>query len=796
VGSEVRSGYFARDKPGTPGNPTPAPPWWPPSLTGWLIPPAFGGGAGALRRGIGAVGSLPTATDVRQALAKTTYPAFQNATESGSGLSSFPTQQMHNGMHGWIGGPSGQMSQPAYSPSDPIFYLHHCNIDRLWAMWQLDGHADEYPATGGQENHRRGDIMYPWTGGVPGYGTNAAISSAIPMPDFSAVGPKRNGETLDFRGAFGYTYDTLAVIGIGLDRTGSMNALTPDPMTTGAPDVTKWEAAKRGVSAFLQDCETVQGSGSAYMVAGVKTFRRVGANDFASVFTSPGYGLVKAGGTVSRAAFDSAVSTMSPGGSTPLADALLDIHATLVESPFGHVPGDERRYLAMLTDGLLTDGAPMSSIPDHSLGETAVFSMGFGTGVDVDYSTLAAMAAKGATLTTAQVFHGENAGVIDKFYSNALARAIGFTGVIDPVLELFAGEHAHVELQATSADDAFLITVQGLDFDDDNWTFHLHGPDGSMAYGEGDGHAGMHMRGHDGCLPDLTATRATGRLSLMLQRNNAHASCWVGTWRLMVAYKAPRLDAMVMPHLGELIFPVSAGRVHGPRYSRVLTAPSARIAVRNVNHRPAHRLDVRATGNNLNRGAACNAVVNVYARTRLRMEFVPRVERLEAGSPLTVDLHTDATQGSFTIERALARLIAPGHDLAEAVNAIRKRDIPKEALLEGSKALAFDPARLLAALEKRDRKLRRVRDEELAVVVHHDGPQHVHIDKTEVPGVYHVGVAVDGGYRPDVEAAITHAHDHDAAAPSDARSEPFQRVLSTAVALPGGSRRSRRRSHR
>jgi hypothetical protein len=206
----------------------------------------------------------------------------------------------------------------------------------------------------------------------------------------------------------------------------------------------------------------------------------------------------------------------------------------------------------------------------------------------------------------------------------------------------------------------------------------------------------------------------------MLQRNNAHASCWVGTWRLMVAYKAPRLDAMVMPHLG--------------------------------------------------------AVVNVYACTRLRWSSFREARNSRRG-------------------RALARLIAPGHDLAEAVNAIRKRDISKEALLEGSKALAFDPARLLAALEKRDSKLRRVRDEELAVVVHHDGPQHVHIDKTEVPGVYHVGVAVDGGYRPDVEAAITHAHDHDAA-PSDARSEPFQRVLSTAVALPGGSGRSRRRSHR
>ena len=36
-------------------------------------------------------------------------------------------------------------------------------------------------------------------------------------------------------------------------------------MTSGAPDVTKWEAAKRGVSAFLQDCETVQDSGIIYV---------------------------------------------------------------------------------------------------------------------------------------------------------------------------------------------------------------------------------------------------------------------------------------------------------------------------------------------------------------------------------------------------------------------------------------------------------------------------------------------------------------------------------------------------
>ena len=351
------------------------------------------------------------------------------------------------------------MGHPYYSPFDPIFYLHHCNIDRLWAMWQMDGHADEYPATGGKVHHRRNDIMYPWTGGAAGYGTNASIKSSIPMPNFSSVGPKRNVDTLDFRNAFGYTYDTLAVIGVGLDGTGSMNALTPDPMTTTVPDVTKWEAAKRGVSAFLQDCETMQNSGVIYVMAGIKTFRRIGpANDIANVFTAPGYGLIKSGSSFSRAAFDSNVSGLSPEGFTPLADALKDVQDTLVELPFGHVPADEQRYLAMLTDGLLTAGSPMTSIPDNSFSQTAIFAMGFGTGAEVDYPTLASIVAKGKILGTPQIFHGENAGTIDKFYSNALARAIGFTAVFDPVLELFAGEFAHINFQITSADYTLLIT--------------------------------------------------------------------------------------------------------------------------------------------------------------------------------------------------------------------------------------------------------------------------------------------------------------------------------------------------
>jgi hypothetical protein len=795
--SEVRSGYFAADAPGTGTNPTSAPPWWPAGLTGWRLPAAFNTGAGPLRRRLQEVSRLPSVMDLRTALARTTYARFQNTLESGEigvpggGLPS--GHQMHNALHPWIG---GQMGNVHYSPFDPIFYLHHCNIDRLWAMWQADGHADVYPAVGARPHHRRDDLMYPWTGGAPGYGTDVEIASAIPMPDFSAVGEKRNVDTLDYRTEFDYTYDTLVVIGIGLDRAGSMNAMTPDPMVVAAPDVTKWEAAKRGISAFLQDCETVQSSASVYVTAGIKTFRHLDADDFAAVFPAPGYGLVKTGTTFSQAAFDAAAAGMSADGSAPLADALVDVQNTLVESPFGHQPADERRYLAMLTDGLLTDGSPMSSIADHSFTETVVSAMGFGTGAEVDYPTLQSMVDKGVTIPAMPVFHGENAGTIDKFYSDALARAIGFTGITDPVLELFAGEHAHVEFSATSADDAFFITVQGMDYDDGNWMFELHGPGGLMAYSDySDVGLPMHMgRGHTAfeCVPDVTATRAAGRLSLMMQRDSADDDCWVGTWRLMAAYQARLLDAMVMPTVAELLWPVAAGPSRGPRYSRLLVPPGQRVATRNVlNARPANRLDTVSVSTNRNDQQACNAVVNVYGRSRLPIELVPRVEARRAGAPFSIDVNASPLQGNIVMTRTFARLAAPAVDVAEAVAAVAPEQIPPDAALQGSKALKFDPAKVLATLEKRRRTLGRLRNEELRVEVQDDKAVPLRVAKTEIPGAYHVGVYLEGTYCPLHASAappIAGQDPNEAVGSScgpDCVLELFTRLLSTTVVLPG-----------
>ena len=72
----------------------------------------------------GAPGQLPSPAQVDRALANRDYFTFQNQLES-----------IHNGVHVWV---NGTMGDPAVAAYDPVFWAHHCMIDRLWYLWQLD----------------------------------------------------------------------------------------------------------------------------------------------------------------------------------------------------------------------------------------------------------------------------------------------------------------------------------------------------------------------------------------------------------------------------------------------------------------------------------------------------------------------------------------------------------------------------------------------------------------------------------------------------------------------------------
>jgi tyrosinase len=112
----------------------------------------------------------------------------------------------------------GTMDSIPSSPYDPIFWLNHANVDRLWAIWQDQGHAGVsfYPTRKLPFGHNLIDPMWPWDGGLsrPGqYG----IGNLLPLltPTSTVVSP---ADMLDFR-KLGYTYDTLADAPISLQNS-------------------------------------------------------------------------------------------------------------------------------------------------------------------------------------------------------------------------------------------------------------------------------------------------------------------------------------------------------------------------------------------------------------------------------------------------------------------------------------------------------------------------------------------------------------------------------------------------
>ncbi|PGH01133.1 hypothetical protein AJ79_08004 [Helicocarpus griseus UAMH5409] len=64
-------------------------------------------------------------------------PDFGHFTRVDDGGPSFEASGLHGGGHYGVGGTYGQMGDLYTSPGDPIFHMHHANLDRLWWSWQM-----------------------------------------------------------------------------------------------------------------------------------------------------------------------------------------------------------------------------------------------------------------------------------------------------------------------------------------------------------------------------------------------------------------------------------------------------------------------------------------------------------------------------------------------------------------------------------------------------------------------------------------------------------------------------------
>ena len=138
---------------------------------------------------------------------RTGFNHFGSRSDTGA-LENIP----HNVVHVRIG---GWMADPNTAGFDPIFWLHHCNIDRLWQEWIANSHTNPNEAA--------------WLSGV-----------SFPMHD-------GNGNAFTFTSAnmqnttqvlHGYVYDTLpaAPEAVVASAEGTLEMAQIDPELAGASD--------------------------------------------------------------------------------------------------------------------------------------------------------------------------------------------------------------------------------------------------------------------------------------------------------------------------------------------------------------------------------------------------------------------------------------------------------------------------------------------------------------------------------------------------------------------------------
>ncbi|KAM9978943.1 hypothetical protein ACTFIY_012706 [Dictyostelium cf. discoideum] len=115
------------------------------------------------------------------------------------------------------------MTNVACSNNDPIFWLHHCNIDRLWADWQDQGHfGDMYFPKKGRDlfqvvndktaepysnpwGHNLDDPLWQWDNSLSF--TVPWLQESIPI----CYSYYESKDVIDFR-SLGYQYDTSSTI--------------------------------------------------------------------------------------------------------------------------------------------------------------------------------------------------------------------------------------------------------------------------------------------------------------------------------------------------------------------------------------------------------------------------------------------------------------------------------------------------------------------------------------------------------------------------------------------------------
>jgi tyrosinase len=111
---------------------------------------------------------LPTASAIEAVMGHDGYEDFRSDLED-----------YHGNGHVWVGGHMGNLPFAAF---DPIFWAHHCMIDRLWRIWQLEHPGASFPVSVREQTMTpfsltAGDVLDP-----PALGYDYSLSIAQVRP--------------------------------------------------------------------------------------------------------------------------------------------------------------------------------------------------------------------------------------------------------------------------------------------------------------------------------------------------------------------------------------------------------------------------------------------------------------------------------------------------------------------------------------------------------------------------------------------------------------------------------------
>ena len=118
-----------------------------------------------LRRTLGAgIATLPKKADTSAAVTSTPYDVSLWDTQATSFRNRLEGWRpagpaLHNRVHVFVG---GDMS-PSTSPNDPVFYMNHCNVDRIWEAWMKRNGRVYLPpdsAAASLKGHRLNDDLF------------------------------------------------------------------------------------------------------------------------------------------------------------------------------------------------------------------------------------------------------------------------------------------------------------------------------------------------------------------------------------------------------------------------------------------------------------------------------------------------------------------------------------------------------------------------------------------------------------------------------------------------------------